>query len=96
MKQKSEKVLAAEKWVDQYVSKNKIAPTYAELAKGLGISRTAAYSRCIKFRNKMQVENPDIAIAIKYIRVKLDIMVPKERFEEFSIELSKINKLLLP
>jgi hypothetical protein len=49
----SEKMLAAEKYVDRYIERFHEPPTYREVAMDLGISRTAAYERLRRYRGKM-------------------------------------------
>lgn len=53
---KSKKVLAAEEFVNNYIKHFGEKPSYSEIADGLGISKTAAYMRCKKLRNKMKEE----------------------------------------
>jgi cyclopropane fatty-acyl-phospholipid synthase-like methyltransferase len=52
LKKKSKKVITTEKWVDNYILQNGMAPTYDIVAKNFGISKTAAYDRCQRFREK--------------------------------------------
>ncbi len=54
MRTKSDKIITTEKWVDDYIFTNGFPPTYEILAIGLNISKTSAFSRCTRFKNKMK------------------------------------------
>lgn len=65
MKHKSKKVLEAEKFVDDYTAIHGFPPTYELIAKELGISKTSAFHRCAKFRDKMNSKDNLIKSIIK-------------------------------
>lgn len=54
MNGKSKKVIETEQWVDNYILQHGYPPTYEELQVHFNLaSKSAAYSRCAKFRGKM-------------------------------------------
>jgi hypothetical protein len=49
------KMLVAEKYVDRYIEKFKVPPTYREVAKDLGLSSVnSAFVRLRRYRHKMK------------------------------------------
>lgn len=98
MNLKSQKVIDTEKFVDEYILKHGgRPPSYSEISKHFGISNTAAFMRCEKFRKKMK---GDTLVKTEYspssssMVINAEFIVPLDRFDEFSQILSCINRLL--
>lgn len=94
MNGKSKKVSTTERWVDRYTEKNGYPPTVTELAHHFKISRTAAYMRCNKFRDKLKQQDIIKKSQNQYTRVKLEYLVPNDVMDLFTGMLDQINKIL--
>ncbi len=94
MRHKSKKVQEAEKWVDDFIAGNGVPPTYEELAFGLNISKTAAYHRCTKFRDKMKLSDGKFSQINKTVKMSLTFVIPNNKFKEFSLLLRHLEQFL--
>ncbi len=70
---KSKKILITEKWVDTYIEMNGHPPTYDEIGKHFELGKCATYSRCAKFRHKMN-QHSKKPIIISQDRIEKIIM----------------------
>jgi hypothetical protein len=89
------KTIEAEEWVDRYIAKKSNAPTYQQLADGLRISKTAAYSRARGFRDKMKTDSKTDLKANASTRVKCEFIVPNDKMVDFTNWLSKADEFLI-
>lgn len=67
-----------------------------DVAAKFGISKTSAYQRCKKFRNKMDTHITTKLKVMNATRVKLEFMVPDDKFDLFTNMLQQIKNILKP
>ena len=93
MRGKSKKVIKTENFVDEYIAKYGFPPTYRQIEDFFGLSVSAAYSRCTKFRYKM-VQNETVKTRGGATRVKIDFYVPLDKLARFGALYEKMVTLL--
>lgn len=86
----------AEKFVDCYIAKHGVPPTYAMIGKRFNLDKSASYARCRSFRHKMKQNGDPVRIQIKegVTTIKATWRVAASKFNEFSDLLTKIDNLL--
>lgn len=85
-----------EKFVDAYIKKHGKPPTYAVVGDKFGISHSVAWYRCKHIRNKMKNKSEITQSKTGYMQVKIEYLVPNDKFEDFAELLGQIKKLLAP
>jgi len=65
---KTKKTIEAEEFVSQFIADNNRQPTFDEISKGLGISKTAAFARC-RFMKKVINDTGTFSFALKEVMI---------------------------